>query len=96
MPAILPQKIVIESQAFIAGAQTNQVVEIWINGVKQTQNILTQRFGNQIEIPLPASIIKSEILRIDFVFPSAISPKALGIGIDERPLAIGLEVVRYE
>jgi len=96
LPAIFPQKIVIESQAFIAGAQTNQVVEIWINGVKQTQNILTQRFGNQIEIPLPASIIKSEILRIDFVFPSAISPKALGIGIDERPLAIGLEVVRYE
>ena len=47
-------------------------------------------------MPLPASVLTSEKLKLDFLFPTAVSPKSLGIGIDERPLGIGLEALRYE
>jgi hypothetical protein len=67
-----------------------------MNGAPQAKVTLVKRFGNEIEVSLPASVLNSEKLKVDFVFPTAISPKALGIGIDERPLAIGLEAVRYE
>ena len=96
LPSQPPKKLIIDAQAFIGGAQTSQDVEIWINGALQAKTTLLKRFGNEIEVPLPASALNAEKLKIDFLFPTAISPKALGIGIDGRPLAIGLEVVRYE
>jgi hypothetical protein len=96
LPAQTPKKLIIDAQAFIGGSQTTQDVEIWMNGVLQVKVTLVKRFGNEIEVLLPTSALNSEKLKVDFVFPTAVSPKALGIGIDERPLAIGLEAVRYE
>jgi len=96
LPAQAPKKLIIEAQAFIGGSQTAQDVEIWVNGAPQAKATLLKRFGNEIEVLLPASALNSEKLKVDFIFPTAVSPKALGIGIDERPLAIGLEAVRYE
>ena len=96
LPAQTPKKLIIDTQAFIGGTQTSQLVDIVINGVPQTQAILNKRFGNQIEIPINPAIVNSGPLKLGLQFPTAISPKALGIGIDERPLAIGLEAVRYE
>ena len=96
LPAQNPKKLIIDAQAFIGGSQTAQEVEIWINGALQAKATLVNRFGNEIEVSLPASVLNSEKLKVDFIFPTAISPKALGIGIDERPLTIGLEAVRYE
>ena len=96
LPAQTPKKLIIDAQAFIGGTQTSQDVEIWINETLQTKATLLNRFGNEIEVLLPASILNSQKLKVDFVFPTAISPKTLGIGIDDRPLAIGLEAVRYE
>jgi hypothetical protein len=96
LPAVTSKKLVIDAQAFIGGTQTYQLVDISINGAPQAQVILNKRFGNQIEIPLNPTIMNSGSLKLELQFPTAISPKALGIGIDERPLAIGLEAVRYE
>jgi hypothetical protein len=96
LPAQTPKKLIIDAQAFIGGSQTAQDVEIWMNGTPQAKVTLVKRFRNEIEVSLPASVLNSEKLKVDFVFPTAVSPKALGIGIDERPLAIGLEAVRYE
>lgn len=96
LPSQTPKKLIIDAQAFIGGSQTTQDLEIWINGVPQTKATLVKRFGNEVEVPLPASVLNTEKLKVDFIFPSAVSPKALGIGIDGRPLAIGLEAVRYE
>jgi hypothetical protein len=96
LPAQTPKKLIIDAQAFIGGSQTAQDVEIWMNGAPQAKVTLVKRFRNEIEVSLPASVLNSEKLKVDFVFPTAVSPKALGIGIDERPLAIGLEAVRYE
>ena len=96
LPAQTPKKLIIDAQAFIGGSQTTQDVEISMNGVLQAKATLLKRFGNEIDVSLPTSALNSEKLKVDFVFPTAVSPKALGIGIDERPLAIGLEAVRYE
>jgi Family of unknown function (DUF6311) len=96
LPAQTPKKLIINAQAFIGGSQTSQDIEILLNGVPQIKATLNKRFGNEIEVPLPASVLKSEKLKLDFLFPTAASPKSLGIGIDERPLALGLEAVRYE
>jgi hypothetical protein len=96
LPAVTPKRLVIDAQAFIGGTHTSQLIDIAINGVPQAQVILNKRFGNQIEIPLNSSMMNSGPLKLELQFPTAISPKALGIGIDERPLAIGLEAVRYE
>jgi hypothetical protein len=96
LPAQTPKKLIIDAQAFIGGSQNAQDIEIWINGAPQAKVTLGKRFGNKVEVPLPATVLNSEKLKVDFVFPTAISPKALGIGIDERPLAIGLEAVTYE
>jgi hypothetical protein len=96
LPAQTPKKLLIDAQAFIGGSQNAQDVEIWINGVLQAKVTLLKRFGNEIEVPLPPSALNSEKLKVDFVFPTAVSPNALGIGIDERPLAVGLEAVTYK
>ena len=96
LPAQTPKKLIINAQAFIGGTQSYQEIDILINGVPQAKAVLNKRFGNQIEILLNPTILNSEKLKIEFLFPVAISPKALGIGIDERPLAIGLEAIRYE
>jgi hypothetical protein len=96
LPTVTPKKLVIDAQAFIGGTQTSQLVDITINGAPQAQVILNKRFGNQIEIPLNPSMMNSGKLKVEFQFPTAISPKALGIGIDDRSLAIGLEAVRYK
>jgi hypothetical protein len=57
---------------------------------------LNKRFGNQIEISLTPTIINSGALKLELQFPTAISPKALGIGLDDRPLAVGLESIKYK
>jgi len=96
LPAQTPKKLIIDAQAFIGGSQTSQDVEILVNGVPQAKATLNKRFGNEIEVLLTASVLNSENLKVDFLFQSAVSPKSLGIGIDERPLGIGLEALRYE
>ena len=96
LPAQTPKKLIIDAQAFIGGSQTSQDVEILVNEVPQVKATLDKRFGNEIEVPLPASVLNSEKLKLDFLFLTAVSPKSLGIGIDERPLGIGLEALRYE
>jgi hypothetical protein len=96
LPAQTPKKLIINAQVFIGGSQTSQDIEILVNGVPQVKATLKKRFGNEIEVPLPASVLNSERLKVDFLFPTAVSPKTLGIGIDERPLGIGLEALRYE
>jgi hypothetical protein len=96
LPAQTPKKLIIDAQAFIGGSQTSQEVEILVNGVPQVKVNLNKRFGNEIEVPLPAYALNSEKLKLDFLFPTAVSPKSLGIGIDDRPLGIGLQALRYE
>jgi hypothetical protein len=96
LPAQTPKKLSINAQAFINSAHPEQDVEILINGVFVKRVSLTKRLDNQIEINLPATILKSNSLKLELVFPNSTSPKKLAIGADERQLGIGLVSLSYD
>lgn len=45
-----------------------------------------------VDIP-PAKLASARMIRIRFELPDAVSPQAVGLGIDRRPLALGLKTV---
>lgn len=96
LPAKTPEKLVISSQAFIAGGIQSQLVRIYINGVFQKEIALNNRHVNMIELPISESMLKGDSLILQMDFPTANSPKALGVGADDRILAIGLESIQYQ
>ena len=52
--------------------------------------------GNQIIIPVEAADFSGDRLAVEMQLPNPISPSALGIGKDDRQLAIGLKSARYQ
>lgn len=99
LPATNPKKLIIFTQAFIVENHPHQNVNLIIHGKNSKQNlnfVLNKRFKNQVEINLLPSLLEGDNLKLEFEFPLAISPKALGIGNDTRLLAIGLEKIIYE
>ena len=82
----------LDVRAFVVPENPVQQIEISVNDLKLKPVTLSKSSGNQIEIQLPTSISNEEkSIRIHFKFLNAVSPKQLGIGADERTLAIGLE-----
>jgi hypothetical protein len=51
---------------------------------------------NPIAIPISAAIHKQGYLAIKLDFSNAIQPKLLGMGQDDRELAIGIESAKFE
>ena len=95
LSALKPQGIKLDAQAFISTLYPSQEIEIWVNGRYIKKENCNKRSGNLIDIPLKGDLTQSGPLKIEFKLPNAISPKALGIGSDTRPLAIGIESLRY-
>lgn len=87
--------ISIEAAAFVQPQHTRQQVEVSINGVAALSTQFTRLQDNTLELPLTPAIretIGAEgRLRVQFHLPDAISPKALGLGSDERVMALGLK-----
>ncbi|OAB50374.1 DUF6311 domain-containing protein [Pseudomonas thivervalensis] len=85
----------IETAAFVQPSHTRQRVEVSINGVAALSTQFTRLQDNTLELPLTQAIretIGAEgRLRVQFHLPDAISPKALGLGSDERVMALGLK-----
>jgi hypothetical protein len=85
----------IEAAAFVQTQHTSQRVEVSINGVAALSTQFTRLQDNTLELPLtPAIREKAGVdgqLRVHFRLPDAISPKALGLGVDERVMALGLK-----
>ena len=95
LPALKPQGIKLDAQAFISSLHPFQEIEIWVNGRYIKKEICNMRLGNLMDIPLQGDLTQSGPLKIEFKLPKATSPKSLGIGSDTRPLAIGIESLRY-
>ena len=82
----------LDVRAFIVPKNPEQRIEISVNDLRLEPITLSKFNGNQIDIPISASISNKEnSIRIHFKFLNAVSPKQLGIGADERTIAIGLE-----
>ena len=84
-----------EVRAFVTPQQPQQPVEIWVNGQLQKTVILKAFEGNYftVQVPAPAPNQSASIM---FKIPDAISPKALGLGADDRLLGIGLQKIKID
>jgi len=89
------KKLILDLRAYVTKGSV-QKVEILIDG-KHLQNAVFNNFDlNTIVIDLPpATKIDNQIL-IEFKIPTAVSPKSLNQGDDDRELGIGIIQVRFE
>lgn len=107
-PAYKLSTMVIQIKALVLPAHPKQVIDVYVNKrlvIQKTIEIPT----DSIEIPISIATdhdptfmeravnisLKPNIAQIDFVFKTAISPKKLGIGDDERKLAIAIQSVTF-
>ncbi|MEH6350488.1 DUF6311 domain-containing protein [Pseudomonas sp. 3JA] len=86
----------IDAAAFVQPPlHTRQRVDVSINGVAALSTQFTRLQDNTLELPLTPAIRETMgtdgSLRVHFHLPDAISPKALGLGGDERVMALGLK-----
>ena len=82
-----------EVRAFVAPQHSHQQVEIWVNGQFQKTVILKAFEGNHFTVQVPAPT-PNQSASITLKMPDAISPKALGLGADDRLLGIGLQKIK--
>ncbi|WP_445180332.1 DUF6311 domain-containing protein [Pseudomonas sp. McL0111] len=98
-PAGVVTSLSIEATAFLAKSHPRQAVEIRINQMPVLSTGLTRSTANKIDIALPVDVqqrvAQQGMLRIQFHFPSAVSPHDLGMSVDERKLAIGLLALTF-
>ncbi|MGN8276540.1 DUF6311 domain-containing protein [Pseudomonas sp. SMN5] len=87
--------ISIETAAFVQPNHTSQRVEVSVNGVAALSTQFTRLQDNTLELPLTPAMREASgadgQVRLHFHLPDAISPKALGLGTDERVMALGLK-----
>lgn len=90
------KSLTLEVRALVSAKHPEQLVNIIINGQQRSSATLTQEDGNQLIIPLKEIDSHHERLMIALQLPNLIAPSALGIGQDDRKLAIGLKSAHYE
>jgi hypothetical protein len=82
----------LEVRSFILPSHPKQRVEITVNGRKMELITLTKPSENVINIPLtPSDFLGKKLMQINLKLIDAISPKQVGVGLDERALAVGIE-----
>jgi hypothetical protein len=82
--------ISITLQAFVNGKHPEQLIEYTANRQKFESLSLNQFSGNQIDIPITASMHSNGYALVEIKLLNPASPKSLGLGDDSRELGIGL------
>lgn len=97
LPKGEPTKLIIKANAFLSPQHDEQLVDVSINGIRiADQMTLKQSKGNTLEIRLSAGPkAVGEPVTIEFRSIDAISPRAAGLGPDERKLGIGLVSIQF-
>ncbi|MFJ2462958.1 DUF6311 domain-containing protein [Pseudomonas sp. NPDC087615] len=87
----------LDATALVSATHTRQGVLATINGLQALTTTLEKNDGNTLELKLtPAMhqrIREDGLLRLRLQFADAISPQALGMGNDQRLLALGLKAM---
>jgi hypothetical protein len=87
----------LEATAFLPPGHAGQSVVISINGMPALNTRLEQADGNIIDVPITHEMqqrVSSQgVLRLQFQFADAVTPKQFGIGQDARVLALGLKTL---
>jgi hypothetical protein len=86
-----PTSLTLTLRAFVTPKHPTQEFDLWVNGVKLQEVILTKESNNQLTIPISPAMIETGSLNIEFKFKNPARPKDYGVGDDSRLLAIGLE-----
>jgi hypothetical protein len=79
----------------LASALGGQNVELEFNG-KQADRRFVNESTEQIEFTIPAGLVQSDRVDIDFRTPEAKSPSSLGMSRDNRVLGIAVYWFRLE
>jgi hypothetical protein len=107
-PAYKLSNMFVQVKALVSPTHPTQVIDIYINKKLILQKVINMP-TDTIEIPIAVAVdsdltviermvntaVKPNIAQIDFVFKNAVSPKELGIGDDERKLAIAIQSVAF-
>ena len=95
----LPQKpantLRLQLRALVSAQHPQQRVGVLIDGRSEQQFTLTSPSSQTIEIVLPNYSTPQRLVKIELNLPDRIRPKNLGMGNDDRELAIGLESASF-
>ena len=97
MPEENPTKLIIKANAFLSLGHPEQVVDIMVNSIRVADHmILRKAQDNFLEVRLPRGEKNpGEPVYVEFRSLDTISPRAAGIGSDERKLGIGLISIQF-
>lgn len=87
-----PLSLILHVRGFLTDSHRRQRVNVTVNGTDVLDTTLDYPESGDVKlvIPLRAGVSQSDGYNIEFTFPDATSPAALGTGGDTRMLAIGL------
>ncbi|MBJ9618321.1 hypothetical protein KTE49_04525 [Burkholderia multivorans] len=87
-------QISLRANALVSAKRPEQKIVVYVNGVNAGVIVLRAANGNNFNIQVPVSVIRSinesKIMRLKFKFLDSTRPKDIGINGDDRMLAMGL------
>lgn len=95
LPTQKPKFLELVVSAFVSPSHPKQRVEIYFDGKPQKIVTLSEAGENHLVIPIPEDLLNTAYLEIQFSLPDAKSPKELGMGDDDRHLAIGMKSATF-
>jgi hypothetical protein len=91
-----PKSISLSVKPFVTSGNPEQEIQIWINGIFFKKITFQSDTPTDLDIPISPKVLEDGYLVIGFYFSNKISPTALGIGNDDRSLAIGLISAKFK
>jgi len=91
-----PKYITLSVKPFVLSSNPEQKVQIWINGIFLKNITFQSDILTELDLPISPKVLEDGYLTIGFYFSNNISPKALGLGNDDRSLAIGLISAKFK
>ena len=89
VPAGNPKIVNFTVRAFVNEKHPVQQIDVYINNVLVKHFELRNFASNLMDIPIPPAVLNDEFFKIELKIQSPASPKALGLGADDRQLGIG-------
>ena len=88
--------LVLTTRALVTPTHPVQQVQVLVNdSYSQIYNLTSDR-QNELRIPITQKMAKDGYVQIWFIFHNAVRPSSLGMGSDDRELAIGLISGKFE
>ncbi len=88
------ESLVIELNALVSPSHPSQRIGILVNGVEASSMTIREPHAT-VEVKLP-DLARSDSfsgIKIEFLLPDAARPKDIGLGVDNRSLALGLRAI---